>query len=296
MLPEIELRHFRYVLAVAEHGTFTGAATQLGITQPALSRAVRALETTLGTELFVRDRHGVTLTEAGRTLVDDARVVDDAARAAVARATAPRAAVRQLRVTARGCDIEALETVVVSYNAIHPDRVPALAVMVDGPTQVEEVRSGVTDVSLVRSPMDLQGLDSELFRADPRVALLPNAHPLATRRVIERAELEGETIATWSGDTPAGIAYWTATDLTPHAWKPGPVVSDVAQYVGSIRLGEAIGFVPESLLHELSLRGISVVPVAGVSPSELRIVWAPTATSREIASFVRHATPSPSRR
>ncbi|KAA8887380.1 LysR family transcriptional regulator, partial [Nocardia colli] len=177
------MRHFRYVLAVAEDGTFTGAATQLGITQPALSRAVRALETTLGTELFVRDRHGVTLTDAGRALVDDARVVDDAARAAVARATAPRSAVRQLRVTARGCDIEALETVVVSYNAIHPDRVPALAVMVDGPAQVAEVRSGVTDVSLVRSPMDLHGLDSELFRADPRVALLPNAHPLATRRV-----------------------------------------------------------------------------------------------------------------
>jgi DNA-binding transcriptional LysR family regulator len=288
--PDIELRHFRYVLAVAEEGTFTGAAAQLGMTQPALSRAIRAVETMLGTELFVRDRHGATLTDAGRALRDDARAVDDAARAAVSRATAQRRDTQQLRVTARACDIDTLETLVASYNATHRDRAPARAAVVDGRVQVEEVRTGVTDVTLVRSPMDFRGLDSDLFRADPRVALLPDAHPLATRRVIERAELDGETIPTWSGDTPAQTAYWTGTDLAPHAWKPGPSVSDAAQYVACIRLGGAIGFVPESLLPELVLRGISVVQVAGLSASELRVVWAASATSLEIASFVRHST------
>ncbi|WP_084216006.1 LysR family transcriptional regulator [Pseudonocardia spinosispora] len=285
--PEIELRHFRYVLAVAEEGTFTGAAARLGMTQPALSRAIRAVETMLGADLFVRDRHGATLTDAGRALRDDARAVDDAARAAVTRATAARGT-RQLRVTARACDIDALEALVVAYNAEHPGRVRAA--VVDGSAQVEEVRTGVTDVTLVRSPMDFRGLDSDLFRADPRVALLPDDHPLATRRVIERAELDGATIPTWSGDTPAQTAYWTGTDLAPHAWTPGPSVSDAAQYVAGIRLGGAIGFVPESLLPELVLRGISVVQVAGLSASELRIVWAPSATSQETASFVRHAT------
>ncbi|WP_405058887.1 LysR family transcriptional regulator [Kribbella sp. NBC_01505] len=290
MGPEIELRHFRYILAVAEDGTFTGAAAQLGITQPALSRAIRGIETTLGTELFVRDHHGATLTPAGRALIDDARAVDTAARTALTRAAARREEVHQLNVTARACDIAALENLVVSYNATYPDRAPAHAAVVDGPEQVEEVRSGATHVTLLRSPLECRGLESELFRADPRVALLPDAHPLAASRVIERSDLAGETIPTWNGDTPAGNAYWTATDLADHKWIQGPLVSDAAQYTASIRLGGAIGFVPESLLEELNLTGTTAVQVAGLSPSELRLVWSPAATSLDTATFIQHAT------
>jgi DNA-binding transcriptional LysR family regulator len=70
----------------------------------------------------------------------------------------------------------------------------------------------------------------------------------------------------------------------------GPVVTDAAQYAACIRLGQAIGFVPEALLPEVPLRGISVVRVADLSPSELRLAWPESATSRDVAHFVRHVS------
>ncbi|MGI5192789.1 LysR family transcriptional regulator [Streptomyces sp. CA-288835] len=65
---DIDLKHLRYLLAVADEGTFTKAAEHLGMTQPALSRAIRSLEGAVGTALFVRAPHGTELTEAGRML------------------------------------------------------------------------------------------------------------------------------------------------------------------------------------------------------------------------------------
>lgn len=69
----MEARDFRYFLAVAEELHFGRAAERLSIAAPALSRAVRRAESELGVELFVRDTHGVRLTDAGEKLVGGAR-------------------------------------------------------------------------------------------------------------------------------------------------------------------------------------------------------------------------------
>lgn len=68
----MELKQLNYFLSVAEAGSFTRAAACLGIAQPALSRHVRRLESEFGMPLFLRDGRGVTLTEAGKRLVEDA--------------------------------------------------------------------------------------------------------------------------------------------------------------------------------------------------------------------------------
>lgn len=64
----MDLRRLRYFVRIADLGSFTRAAAELGIAQPALSRAIRDLETELATQLFRRGRRGVELTEGGRTL------------------------------------------------------------------------------------------------------------------------------------------------------------------------------------------------------------------------------------
>ena len=64
----MELRVLRYFLTVAKEQSFTKAAEQLHITQPTLSRQLAALEEELGTTLFNRGGHSVTLTDAGLLL------------------------------------------------------------------------------------------------------------------------------------------------------------------------------------------------------------------------------------
>ncbi|MFF7753287.1 transcriptional regulator CynR [Streptomyces sp. NPDC007971] len=69
----LELRHLRYLLAVAEHGNFTRAAEDLHISQPTLSHQIKQLEHTLGVQLLDRTGRTVRLTDAGEVYTDHAR-------------------------------------------------------------------------------------------------------------------------------------------------------------------------------------------------------------------------------
>src|SRR5204863_1266436 len=77
----LQLEHF---LAVVDEGTFTRAAERVCRTQPAVSQSIKKLEEELGTQLFARGVHELTLTEAGETLLEYARKMvrtrDDAMR------------------------------------------------------------------------------------------------------------------------------------------------------------------------------------------------------------------------
>ena len=75
MSSSFDLRRLRYFVTVAEFGSVTRAAAELHVAQPALSHQIRLLEEELGVELFTRGPQGVRLTEFGRTLADESRVL-----------------------------------------------------------------------------------------------------------------------------------------------------------------------------------------------------------------------------
>ena len=65
----IHIRHFHYVIAAADHGSFRRAAIALGVQESAVSRRIRQLEERLGTTFFIRSSRGVELTQAGKKFV-----------------------------------------------------------------------------------------------------------------------------------------------------------------------------------------------------------------------------------
>ena len=86
----MELRHFRYFIAVAEESSLGRAAHRLHVSQTALSQQISDLEDELGFELFTRNSRGVQLTEAGRAFLIGARRALVAAQLAAEQPMKPR--------------------------------------------------------------------------------------------------------------------------------------------------------------------------------------------------------------
>jgi DNA-binding transcriptional LysR family regulator len=175
-----ELRRLRYFVAVATERNFTRAAERLHVAQPALSRQVRLLERELGVELLRRTTHEVTLTDAGRFLLERAPAVLDAT-------DDLRRAVRAFGAGEQG-------SVVVGYGAsagyeTAPRLLEALAqalpklevsarLMATGEI-LDAVGGGAIDAGLVRCPPAREGLEAHVVRREPQGVLVRRDHALA---------------------------------------------------------------------------------------------------------------------
>lgn len=198
----MELRHLRYLVAVADEGTFVGAAERLRVAQPALSRQVRDLEREIGVELFERDSRGVSLTAAGAACVAEARGVlahTDAAverarlahRGHVGRCVLAAGSVPLLTglvarlVEALGRDFPGIELVVEERAPIElwHDLQESRVDVVLGAALMTEPADAITETQLVMPWND---------------AILSDAHVLAPRTEIALEELRDEPFVDWA--------------------------------------------------------------------------------------------------
>jgi len=190
----VELRHLRYFVAVAEELHFRRAADRLHITQPTLSRQIRALEEEIGAELFDRSRRSVALTAAGRTLLPEARaMLAGVSRALEVARRVGQGSAGNLRIGFVGsASYGPLPNLLSSLQTAAPDLEITLREMT-GPDQVEALRRSDIDAGLLRPPIyDARGIETTEVHREPLVAALPASHPLARDRAEAGDQVEEE--------------------------------------------------------------------------------------------------------
>ena len=139
----MELRHFRYFIAVAEESSLGRAAHRLHVSQPALSQQISDLEDELGLKLFTRNSRGVELTEAGRVFLIGGRRVLVAAKEAAERAQEAAKGERGRLVigSVGAATVSFLSGVLSRFRELHPLVEITLSQM-NNRAQVEAVLNG----------------------------------------------------------------------------------------------------------------------------------------------------------
>jgi len=192
----MDLRQLRYFVATAEELHFGRAAERVHIAQPALSIQIKALEDTLGVRLLARTNRVVTLTEAGRLFLKEARrTLDQAEHAAVVARRAGRGEIGRIDI---GYDVigacsGVLSTTIRYYRRQAPDVELGLH-EIHPETQITSVLEGRIHVGFVTRPtlMLPKGLDAIRLAEWPLRIALPTDHPLAERSRVPREALVNE--------------------------------------------------------------------------------------------------------
>jgi len=276
--------HADYFVAVAEERNFGRAAARLHMTQPPLSRAIKQLESDLGTVLLHRSAAGVSLTPAGTALLGEARTLLDQADQARIRVAAA-AGTATITVGTLADSVERVGTrLVAAYRRRHPD----VEVRVREPDFTDPTAgllAGLVDVALTRAPFDDTGIAMHVLRADPVGVVLRADDPLAQRDALHVHDLADRRWVRLPEHTdPVWRAYW-------HAGldRDGPVVRTVHECLQAVAWNGTVGLAP--LTHALP-DGLTMVPLLDVAPSRLVVAWRSASPGPLVRSFVRTAVAS----
>ncbi|CAM3766460.1 LysR family transcriptional regulator [Isoptericola cucumis] len=271
---DLDLRKLRYFVAVADTLHFGRAADGLHIAQPVLSRQIRALEKELSAPLFVRDSHGVTLTDAGRQLLDDAGPLLASAHAVRHRVSAAARGGRRLVVGFRA-GIPVIPAA-REFGTQHPDVVVDVQRM-EWDDQAPMLLDGRVDVGFVRLPVDETGLRLSPLYTEPLMVVLPTDHRLAGKEEIGEADLAGEPLVWHAGAS-------TQPTRRPHP-DSGLRARGVEEKLEHVAAGRGISFVARSETVFYSRPDISYVPVPDLAPDQVFVAMAASRTSPIVDDF-----------
>jgi DNA-binding transcriptional LysR family regulator len=277
---DLDLRKLRYFVAVAEQLHFGRAADQLYIAQPVLSRQIRAFEKELGVQLFERDKRSTELTSAGAQLLLDARPL-------LANAHAAR---RRANIAARGEETFTVgfmpglivTTEVRALTSLHPGLHIEL-VRTGWDDQTEVIRDGRVDVSYVRLPVDIQGLDVRPLFGDPRVVVLPVSHRLAGKEVVSISDLADEHLL----QDPAAVPEWrdVATEIREARRPSTPYYRSVEEKLEHVAACRGVIVLPLSTAKFYRRDDVTYAGVEDIGPNQVCLAWDSSRRSPLIAEF-----------
>ncbi|MGC5168908.1 LysR family transcriptional regulator [Luteimicrobium sp. DT211] len=294
-MSDVELRQLRTFVAVADRGSFTGAAALLDVSQPSVSRGIAALERALGVRLLDRTTRECVPTVEGERFLAEARVALDAVDRAVASVAPARVHRRALRLALKpDSDAGLLPEVLDRFASDAPDR-PAVELVFGETSELADlVRHGVADVALVVGPDHgdarlFHGVEVEPVWQETRVAVLPADHDLAGRGRLARADLADAPVIAWPDLPPSYDRYYRGADRLPleQAPVPGPAARNLAEALRLVELGRGVTFLPLSVAERFRRPTIAVLPVDDLSDSVAYLAWREGSHDRTIAALLQ---------
>jgi len=285
---DAHLRDLRYFAAVAEELSFTRAAERLHLSQPALSKQIRGLETLMRAKLFDRDRRQVRLTAAGTTLLAVAnQLLSDWDEGAAAVADAAAGDARVLRVGTLTAIGRALYPRITSHFA---KRQPGWRIELrsfDWGDPTAGLHDRATDTAFVWLPIETETLRSEVLVSERRFVALSTRHPLATRTEVDFAELADEPFVALPRSAGPLRDFWLGSDC--RAGTPVNVAAEASSADETFEVvssGAAVHLLAEGNAIIYARPGIACIPVTGLEPAQLAVAWRRNDHRPAVHSFV----------
>jgi DNA-binding transcriptional LysR family regulator len=274
----IELRHLRYFIAVAEELHFGHAAARLNISQPPLSQQIQILEQQIGARLLARTNRSVSLTPAGRQFLADSRQILSQVDDAVGRAARlHQGETGDLRIgfTSSAPFITAVSDTLSSFRQRYPD-VHIQTREINTREQIAPLNEGNLDLGLMRNTLLPDTLAWQVILREPLLAMIHRDHPLAAKAGVSLAELAREPFVFFDPHVGTGLyddilGLLRRYKLTPSITQE---VGEAMTIIGLVAAGLGVSILPASF-RRVQLNEMRWVPILEADAvSEMWLVWA----------------------
>jgi DNA-binding transcriptional LysR family regulator len=284
----VELRHLRYFVAVAEELHFSRAAEKLQMSQPPLSQQIRQLERTLGVQLFERDHHSVVLTAAGQVFLEEAQRVLEQMEYALSRVQDAQ------RGLAGWLDIGYIKstntttTLMSDILAIYRQRFPAVVIRLREMTiqdQLQAIQAQQIQVGFVICHSLIPDeLDSVVIEHIPLVAAFAQHHAFASQSSVSIHSLSNEPFI-FCQRQASHFFYDRIIQLCGFSPRITQEVPDIHMQLGLVAANLGIAIVPASAT-DIRNSGVVYRPLVGLNDGgaiETALVW----RRKDISSLVQ---------
>lgn len=297
----LDVQRLRLLVAVAHHKSMSAAAEALGYTASAVSQQMRKLETEVGQAVLDRHSRGVTLTDAGRTVVEHAELIDrqlQSLRARLDDIAGLRAGTLRLG-TFPTAGASLLPLAVTRFRTEHPAvQLSVRSSRLVGLLNMLESR----DVELALlwdypwSRIDPRGLYTEHLMDDPAALIVSATHPLAHRRSVRMAELAHDAWIIRAEGHPVGELLLRSAQQAGFAPSIAFEANDYQEAQAMVAVGLGVAILPRLALAGLR-DDVRVLSLGSQVPSR-RVLLArlasrsPTAAESQMASLLHEIAKS----
>ncbi len=290
----LNLNKLEVFAAVVRTGSFSAAAEQLLLTQPAVSQHIRDLEASLGTSLFVRSRRGATLTAAGEQLAEYTRAIFRlVAEAENAIADVEHLTGGHIRIGATpGISVYLLPEPIQEFHSRYPKLHVAVQTAIT-PQIVDDLRHGRLELGLIEGELDEPphgALGVQLLKEVEQWVVVGPKHPWWGRDAVALADLQGQTLILRQRSSQTRI--WLDGVLQQHDISPrvGAEFDNVESIKRSVINGTGVSILPAyAAEQEVESDRLWLLRVADVPLQRtLKLLWnRETYASPVVAAFLR---------